>query len=335
MTAISPALATLSLRVAEARMLNPLIRMIRLEHAEGTTLPGWTPGAHIQVQVQLADGQADWRHYSLVDLDGVAGTPGFAPMAYTIAVRREECGRGGSRFMHQGLQPGERIAAQVPRNDFPLEEGDARAVLLAGGIGITPLASMAARCRAQGRAVALHYAGRSRTLLAFASELQALLGVDLRLHVDDEAGDLGFDIGLLLDGMAPEESLYVCGPKPLLDAVLAAAQARGWAPGRVHFELFSAPVVEAGDQPFEVELAQSGRRFTVPADQTLLDCLIEHGCDPFFDCKRGECGVCAVPVIEGEIDHRDYVLSQAEKDSGQVMQVCISRAKGPRLVLDL
>ncbi|RDI25239.1 vanillate O-demethylase ferredoxin subunit [Pseudacidovorax intermedius] len=331
----SPTIATLPLRVAEARALNPLIRLLRLEHAEGAALPGWTPGAHIQVQVQLPDGQSDWRHYSLIDFHGVAGTPGFAPADYTIAVRLEEGGRGGSRFVHQGLKPGDSVTVQAPRNDFPLDEGTARAVLLAGGIGITPLASMAARCRAQGRPVALHYAGRSRTLLAFADELQALLGADLRLHADDEAGGAGFDIGTLLDGMAADEPLYVCGPKPLLDAVLAATQARGWAAGRVHFELFSAPVVEAGDQPFEVELAQSGRRFTVPADQTILDCLIEHGCDPLYDCKRGECGVCAVPVIEGEIDHRDYVLSQAEKDGGQVMQICISRAKGPRLVIDL
>ncbi|WP_304305849.1 PDR/VanB family oxidoreductase [Pseudacidovorax intermedius] len=331
----SPAIATLPLRVTEARALNPLIRLLRLEHAEGAALPGWTPGAHIQVQVQLPDGQADWRHYSLIDLDGLAGTPGFAPRAYTIAVRREEGGRGGSRFMHDGLRPGDRLNVQTPRNDFPLDESANRAVLLAGGIGITPLASMAARCRAQGRRVSLHYAGRSRTLLAFADELQALLGADLRLHADDQAGGQGFDIGGLLDSMGADEPLYVCGPKPLLDAVLAAAQGRGWAPGRVHFELFSAPVVEAGDQPFEVELAQSGQRFTVPADQTILDCLIEHGCDPLYDCKRGECGVCAVPVIEGEVDHRDYVLSQAEKDGGQVMQICISRAKGPRLVLDL
>ena len=331
----SPALTTLPLRVAETRLLNPLIRLLRLEHAEGAALPGWTPGAHIQVQVQLPDGQADWRHYSLIDLEGVAGAPGFTPTAYTIAVRREEGGRGGSRFMHDGLQPGDRLTVQAPRNDFPLDDHAARAVLLAGGIGITPLASMAARCRAQGRPVALHYAGRSRTLLAFADDLQAMLGADLRLHADDEAGGQGFDIAVLLDGMASDEPLYVCGPKPLLDAVLAAAQARGWAPDRVHFELFSAPVVEAGDQAFEVELAQSGQRFTVPADQTILDCLIAHGCDPLYDCKRGECGVCAVPVIEGEVDHRDYVLSQAEKDGGQVMQICISRAKGPRLVLDL
>jgi vanillate O-demethylase ferredoxin subunit len=117
--------------------------------------------------------------------------------------------------------------------------------------------------------------------------------------------------------------------------VLAKTQARGWTHERVHFELFTTPVAEAGDRPFEVVLSQSGQSFAVPADQTLLDCLIAHGCDPMFDCKRGECGVCTATVLEGEVDHRDYFLSDAEKASGKVMQVCVSRARGPRLVLDM
>jgi len=182
--------------------------------------------------------------------------------------------------------------------------------------------------------VRMHYAGRSRELMAFLPELQALLGGDLHVHADAEAGT-PLDIDALLDGVPAGDRLYVCGPKVMLDAVLERTQARGWEHDRVHFELFTEPVAEEGDQPFEVELAQSGQRFTVPADQSILDCLIEHGCDPMFDCKRGECGVCAVPVLEGEIDHRDYVLTAREKAQGNVMQICISRAKGARLVLDI
>lgn len=330
---MSEPIAPLSLQVAEARLLNPLIRLLRLRAAGGSVLPGYTPGAHVQVRVRLPDGSDDWRHYSLVDL---AGEPGGAqaPREYTLAVRREETGRGGSRFMHEGLQPGDRVEVTPPRNDFPLHDGAPGAVLVAGGIGITPLASMAAWRRAQGQAVRMCYAGRSRSMMAFLPELQALLGEALTVHADDERG-APLDAGALLDGCTADERVYVCGPKVMLDAVLAAAQARGWPPERIHFELFAAAVAESGDQPFEVELIQSGQRFTVAADQTLLDCLIEHGCDPMFDCKRGECGVCAVPVVSGEIDHRDYVLSQREKDAGNVIQACISRAKGPRLVLDL
>jgi len=193
---------------------------------------------------------------------------------------------------------------------------------------------MAAHRRAQGLPVELHYAGRSRALMAFLPELGELLGTDLLLH-DDESKGAPFDVGALLARCDPADQLYVCGPKPMLDTVLAQTQARGWNSDRVHFELFTAPVVEEGDHAFEVELAMSGQRFTVPADQSILDCLIEHGCDPMFDCKRGECGVCAVPVIDGEIDHRDYVLTAREKAAGNVIQICISRAKGQRLVLDL
>lgn len=322
---------TLRLRVAEARELNPLVRLFRLRADDGAALPGFEAGAHIRVRVDLGNGQSDWRHYSLIDF-AAGGQP--APAEYLIAVRKEAAGRGGSRFMHERLREGDAIEAEPPKNDFPLHGGAGRAVLLAGGIGITPLASMAAHRRAQGLPVELHYAGRSRALMAFLPELGELLGTDLLLH-DDEAKGAPFDVGALLARCDPADQLYVCGPKPMLDAVLAQTQARGWNSDRVHFELFTAPVVEEGDHAFEVELAMSGQRFTVPADQSILDCLIEHGCDPMFDCKRGECGVCAVPVIDGEIDHRDYVLTAREKAAGNVIQICISRAKGQRLVLDL
>ncbi|HET7836865.1 PDR/VanB family oxidoreductase [Variovorax sp. J31P179] len=324
---------TLQLRVAEARELNPLIKTFRLRSADGGVLPGFAAGAHIRVRVELPDGSADWRHYSLINFSADAKAT-EAPTDYVIAVRKEAEGRGGSRFMHERLREGDTVTIEVPKNDFPLHTGPGGTVLLAGGIGVTPLASMATRRRAEGLPVRMHYAGRSRELMAFVPELQALLGDDLRLHADVEQGG-PFDIGAMLDGIPAGDRLYVCGPKLMLDAVLAQTQARGWTHDRVHFELFTTPVVEEGDHAFEVELAQSGQRFTVPADQSILDCLIEHGCDPMFDCKRGECGVCATPVMEGEIDHRDYVLTAREKAEGNVMQICISRAKGQRLVLDM
>ena len=327
------ALATLALRVIEARTLNPLIRLFRLRADSGATLPGYTAGAHIRVRVALADGSRDWRHYSLINPQAALGATD-APLEYVIAVRREADGRGGSRFMHERLKEGDTLTVELPKNDFPLHDGAGTTVLVAGGIGVTPLVSMAARRKAEGAPVRMHYAGRSRELMAFLPELQQLLADDLIVHTDAEAG-APHDVEALLDGCAAPDRLYVCGPKVMLDAVLAATQARGWTHDRVHFELFTTPAVEAGDHPFEVELALSGKRFTVPADQTILDCLIAHGCDPMFDCKRGECGVCATPVMEGEIDHRDYVLTAREKAEGNVMQICISRAKGARLVLDI
>lgn len=324
---------TLELRIAEVCELNPLIRMLRLRAEDGRALPGFAAGAHIRVQVSLPGGKTDWRHYSLVNFATERNATN-APAEYVIAVRKEAEGRGGSRFMHEQLKQGDMLTIQAPKNDFPLHTGPGGSVLVAGGIGVTPLASMAARRRAEGAPVRMHYAGRSRDLMAFLPELQALLDGDLRVHADAEAG-APLDIDALLDGVPAGDRLYVCGPKVMLDAVLARTQARGWEHDRVHFELFTEPVAEEGDQPFEVELAQSGQCFTVAADQSILDCLIDNGCDPMFDCKRGECGVCATPVLEGEIDHRDYVLTAREKAEGNVMQICISRAKGARLVLDI
>ena len=324
---------SLKLRVEQARQLNPLIRMLRLRPFDGGVLPAFSAGAHIRVQVVLPDGSQDWRNYSLINFE-TGNDATDAPAEYVIAVRKEADGRGGSRFMHEGIKEGDTLTIEAPKNDFPLHTGPGGTVMVAGGIGVTPLASMAARRRAEGLPVRMHYAGRSRELMAFLPELQALLGDELRIHSDEEHG-APLDIDALLDECPAGDRLYVCGPKVMLDAVLGRTQARGWEHDRVHFELFTTTVAEAGDHAFEVELAQSGQRFTVPADQSILDCLIENGCDPMFDCKRGECGVCSTPVLEGDIDHRDYVLSAREKAEGNVMQICISRIKGQRLVLDI
>jgi ferredoxin-NADP reductase len=325
--------ATLQLRVAETREVNTLIRLFRLCADDGAVLPGFTAGAHLRVRVELPDGGADWRHYSLINFaprtDACA-----APSEYLIAVRRDDEGRGGSRFMHQRVQTGQLLTIEAPKNEFPLREHPGCAVLVAGGIGITPLISMAAQRVAARLPVRLRYAGRSHALMAFVPELHGLLGDALKLHVDDEVG-APLNVDALLDTCAPGDHLYVCGPKPMLDSVLARTQARGWTRERVHFEVFSAPPTEQADHAFEVVLSQSGRSINVPADRSVLDCLIDAGVDPLFDCKRGECGVCGTPVLEGEVDHRDYVLSALEKREGRVMQICVSRCKGARLVLDI
>lgn len=322
----------LNLRVAHCESLHPLIRRLVLESPTGEPLPGFSAGAHVRVGVTLPDGSPDWRHYSLVNTQPMPGATS-APMHYEVAIRREDEGRGGSRFVHT-LACGDVVQVSLPENDFPLQPGTGPVLLVAGGIGVTPLMSMAAELRAAGRRVRMVYASRSRSQMAYLAPLQTLLADDLRVHSDEEAG-CPLDAGALLDGCSLDESLYVCGPRPLLDAVLAGAKARGWAPGRVRFELFGAAAPAGGDHAFDVVLAQSGMTHRVAADQSILDCLLAHGVDPIHDCDRGECGVCAVPVIDGEVDHRDYVLSDAEKASHRVIQICVSRARGQRLVLDL
>ncbi|MBV8619459.1 MAG: oxidoreductase [Curvibacter sp.] len=327
--------ALIAVVVRTVRVLNPLITEFTLESADGGPLPGYTPGAHVRLPVQTASGQADWRHYSLINLDPAPGATG-SPRHYRVAVRLEAQGRGGSRYLHAQLKPGLRIGIEAPRNDFPLAQAGGCTVLLAGGIGITPLLSMAACCVGQGAAVRLHYAGRSPGLMAYAGEARDLLGERLHLHADDEAG-APLDLDAVLAGCGPLDTLHVCGPLPLLDAVLARAQGLGWPRGRIHFELFSgAPAASEGaDRPFEVCLQRSGRCHTVPAGRSILEVLLAQGCDPLYDCQRGECGVCAVPVLEGRPDHRDHVLTEAEKATGQVIQICVSRSLSPRLVLDL
>ena len=323
----------MSLKVSEVTLLNPLIRVFHLRSQDSRYLPGFSPGAHIKVQVHLPDGRVDWRHYSLIQLDTAHQVEDGVP-EYLIAVRREDGGRGGSLWLHDKVKSGDVLQVEEPRNDFPMHASEGKVVLLAGGIGVTPLLSMATYCRAIGQPVRMHYAGRSRETMAFIPDIQSLLQNDLHLHIDQEAGTT-LDVVKVFDECGNDDHLYVCGPAVLLDAVLAQANARNWSVSRLHFELFAPKQTASSNKLFEVVLSSSGRRLTIKPEQSILDVLIDSGCDPMFDCKRGECGVCAVGVISGEIDHRDYVLTQREKDAGNVIHTCVSRCTSSTLVLDL
>lgn len=321
----------LELTVSEVRDETSLIRGVRLQPQAGASLPPFPPGAHLQVSVP---GLSDPRCYSLITLDA---TSFQSPAEYRLGVRLEAESSGGSRYMH-ALQAGDTLKVKGPKNDFPLHEADASAeaptVLIAGGIGITPIAAMATALKAAGRPFVLHYSGRSRDQLAYADELYAQFGEQLVLHCDDDPSCC-FNLAALLDSLDTAQHLYICGPKGMIDALIEGSKTRGWPADHVHFELFASAAPQAGDQAFEVELAQSGQVFTIPADKTILDVLEEAGCDTMYDCKRGECGVCTVAVLEGEPDHRDYVQTDAERAAGKTIQICISRSKSPRLLLDL
>ncbi|SDG29835.1 PDR/VanB family oxidoreductase [Sulfitobacter delicatus] len=309
--------------VREVTALTERISEFRIAAADGAALPGWDAGAH--VLFDLPDG--DTRAYSLI---------AFAPMdkapeEYRIAVQREPEGKGGSTHMH-GLKPGAEITCAAPKNDFPLTP-NAPAVLLAGGIGITPMISMATTLKDAGQAFEFHYSGRSAGVMAYREALQETFGDSLHLHCDDAASAL--DLDAVIAGLAAESHLYVCGPKGLIDATKAKAEAAGIAADRIHFELFDAPQEQEGDSAFEVELASSGEVFTIPPGQSIIDVLEAGGVDVMYDCQRGDCGICQCDVISGTPDHRDVVLSEAERAAGNVMQICVSRAKSPRLVLDI
>ncbi|MFN5700362.1 MAG: PDR/VanB family oxidoreductase [Betaproteobacteria bacterium] len=325
--------ATLPLLVASARTLNSFVRELVLVDPNGAALPPYEPGSHIKVQIQNDLGQSDWRAYSLVDLP-TEGEKFRNPSSYRLAVRLDVKGRGGSRFMHEGLQQGSRIAAQYPRCDFRLMEHAGRAVLIAGGIGVTPLISLASQLTRLGRQVCMTYAARSRSLASYAEELQSLLGQSLTFHFDDAAA-APLNVEALIDSCGPQDHLYVCGPPEMLRVLKQMAEAKGWGGERVHFEVFAEAITSPGEGGFELVLAQRGVTLQVPPGQSVLQSLIDAGCDPMYDCMRGECGVCSVAVLDGEVEHRDFFLSEAQRRAGDVIQVCVSRPKGSRLILDL
>lgn len=308
------------------------VSAFRLRAANGRALPAYRAGAHVRVQVRTPQGE-DWRAYSLVNLapNTQAQT---APDHYLLAVRREDRGAGGSLHMHTQVRAGDTLRITAPVNAFALDEQD-NAVLIAGGIGITPIASMASALLAQRRKFALHYTGRAKAQLAFAGELRALCNEALHLYGDDEQSELDrFDLARLLDTLEPAQPIYVCGPQGLIDATIALATARGWPRERIRSELFAAGAPQDSDTAFEVECRQSNVTLRVAPAQSILDAMLDAGLDPLYDCKRGECGVCQVGVIEGEVDHRDYCLSESEKRAGKVMHVCVSRSRAVRLVID-
>jgi ferredoxin-NADP reductase len=319
--------AKLDLTVTEVRQETPLIRAIRLAPARDTSLPSWEAGAHIKVHLP----QGDERSYSLVNAstDSSANTN---PRSYLLGVRLEEPSQGGSVFMH-ALKPGDVISVSEPSNNFPLAATEKPVILLAGGIGVTPLVSMAAELTVRGHPFRFYYAGRSRTQLAFLPVIEGLVGDKLAIHADDTSGL--FDVVGLMTSLKDDEPLYCCGPMPMIELADKTAKQLGWRDGRLQFEIFTPPQPKTGDQAFEVVLKSSGESFHIPAGKSILDVLIEADQDPLHDCKRGDCGICQVEVIEGVPDHRDFILTDGQKAAGKLMQICVSRSKTPRLVLDL
>ena len=316
---------TVKLKVASARMLTNTIRELVLTAAAGGRLAGYTPGAHVKFQLPAGE-----RSYSLIDFEPVSGEDGGKQ--YRFAVQLEPESTGGSRHMHD-LTPGDEVEASAPQNDFPLVPGKP-ALLIAGGIGITPMISMATALKQAGTAFRFHYASRSSDAMAYRSELEAEFGENLTLHFDDQL-DTAFDIDRLIATVTADEHVYICGPKGMIEAVKSKAEAAGIDSGRVHFELFTSAAPQSGDTEFEVEIQSSGAVFVIPVGKSIIDVLEEGGVDLVYDCQRGDCGICQTDIIEGVPDHRDVVLSDAEKSEGKVMQICVSRAKSARLVLDL
>ena len=295
--------------------------VVELELAQpgGLPLPAWEPGAHIDVV--LDDGRA--RQYSL------CGAPADRT-SYRIGVRRGADPRSVSAAIHDVLEPGSLVTVRGPRNRFPFEAA-ARYLFVAGGIGITPILPMLAAADQAGAQWRLLYSGRSLDSMPFVEELRSY-GGRVCVHPSGSRGRMG--LAAVASEVTAGALVYCCGPEELLQAVEACDRS-GQA---VRTERFSPRVpadADDADQPVEVVLARSGRTVTVPAGISILDALLEAGVDALSDCREGLCGACEVAVLDGEILHRDSVLTAREHLRGTSMTICVSRARSPRLVLDL
>jgi ferredoxin-NADP reductase/nitrite reductase/ring-hydroxylating ferredoxin subunit len=321
-TSVDTRLAPLRVVVARKWMAADGVAGFELESIAGR-LPAFQPGAHIDVHLQ--NGLV--RQYSL--------TNGPRDVArYRIGVKLEPQSRGGSSALHNTVRKGDVLAISEPRNNFPLRRDYLNTLLIAGGIGVTPLLAMAQALAHAQLDFTLHYFAQSTEHVAFAEVLEAL-GDHVAYHLGlgpDATGDRLREVV----GSQPESSqLYVCGPGPMLGATRAIARELGWPDKDVHFEYFKNSSVIDDSSSFTVELARSALHLHVSAGTTVLEALAEQGVIVPSSCQQGACGTCIVRVLEGEPDHQDVYLNDSEKSLNDRMLVCVSRAKSSRLVLDV
>ena len=313
-----PVIVQAMTRVAEG------VVKLRLAAPDGRPLPRWTAGSHIDIECGAPDAS---RQYSL------CGDPA-EPDVFEIAVLYEPQGRGGSEWMHRNVKVGDRLKIRGPRNHFQLDESLAKVTFIAGGIGITPIGAMARRAKELGMDYTLHYSGRSRRAMAFQSDLGALHGGRLHVHASDE-GQRN-DLAALLRDPAPGTKIYACGPVRMLEAL--ERHSAHWPADSLSIEHFVSVLPKldpANEHAFDVELKDSGLLVHVAADQTVLQALRAANIDIQSDCEEGLCGSCEVQVLEGEVDHRDLVLTAPERAANHKMMTCCSRARGKRLAIAL
>lgn len=290
----------------------------------GADLPHFTAGAHIEVQIE----PGLTRHYSLCN-------DPHERDRYMLAVSREPSSRGGSVRVHERFHEGVRISIGPPRNQFPLNESARHSVLVAGGIGITPLLAMAWRLHTLGASFDLHYCVRSRARAAFIELLQQSPFADrVTLYCDDAGDSTRLDMQAMLQKPRVDTHVYVCGPGGFMNALIDTARRCGWDEANIHSEFFAAPVCTSGNG-FVVRADRSGLDVTVPADKTVAQALLDAGIDVPLSCEQGVCGTCLTRVLEGVPEHRDVFLTPQERAANDRMLLCCSRASSPILRLDI
>lgn len=311
---------TRAVRVHSTTWLATDVVQVELRDPSGAELPAWEPGAH--VSVRLGNGMV--REYSL------CGDPRDRH-SWTIAVLREPDSRGGSAWVHERLTAGTLVEVDGPRNHFALEPAE-RVLLVAGGIGVTPMRAMAQQLARSGVEWRMLYCGRTRDGMAFVRDVVETGGDSVRIHVDDEH-DGPPDLDAELSSSPSGTLVYCCGPEPLIEAVESALPE----PSSLRVERFRAPGAEStpSEGEFEVVCRNSGKRVTVGAQTSVLEALADAGIEVPSSCREGVCGTCETKVLSGEPEHRDLVLSSAEQRTGGSMMICVSRCRSAELVLDL
>jgi len=299
------------------------VAVFELTPQEGQALPAFEAGAHVDVHVT-----PDMvRQYSLSNDPAQSGS-------YRLGILKDPNSRGGSEAIHANFQAGTALQISAPRNHFPLNTDAERSVLIGGGIGITPMLTMAYTLKAQGKPFELHYCARSRSSAAFLDELAAQFGDAVILHFDDEGDTQRFHPEQVLAPAADGSHMYVCGPSGFMDWVIASAETTGYAKDNIHFEYFNVDVDTSGAS-FEVYAEQSDVTVTVGEEQTIVDALAEAGIKVDVSCEQGVCGTCLCDVIEGTPEHKDKFLTEEEREDNDQIVLCCSRSLSDRLVLDI
>ena len=302
------------------------ISTFELVNVEERALPAFSAGSHIDVQ--LPNGLT--RQYSLCN-------DPTESHRYLIGVLRDPGSRGGSAAMHDLVQEGDVLHVSPPKNHFPLAHEAAHSVLVAGGIGVTPILCMAERLAVAGASFEMHYCTRSPERTAFLQRIRdSSFAGRVQFHFDDGPEGQKLQLHRLLSPVRPGTHLYVCGPKGFMDWLLGAARSAGWPEAQLHYEFFGAEVVKSdADESFEVQLASSGKVVVVPKDRTVVQALAAIGVEVATSCEQGVCGTCLTRVLEGEPDHKDMYLTPEEQEANDQFTPCCSRSKSKLLVLDL
>ncbi len=316
---------TLSVKVLRKVQEAQDIASFELASTDGSPLPPFSAGSHVDVQVP----GGLTRQYSLSNDDK-------EQHRYRIAVLRDPKSRGGSVGMHDAVKEGDVLTISTPRNHFPMVRAE-RTLLLAGGIGVTPILCMAQRLSAIGADFEMHYCTRSQDRTAFHAEITASPFADrVHFHFDDGDAAQKLDAAKLLAAPAPGTHVYICGPTGFIDYIVGTTTAQGWDKANVHLEYFGAAAQDtSNDGSFEVRIASTGKVYPIAKDQSVVQALAAHGIEILTSCEQGVCGTCLTRVLEGECDHRDLYLLDDEKEANDQFLPCCSRAKSPLLVLDL